>query len=164
LPNRHGLLDRLELMREKGPITVLFIDLDGFKEVNDELGHEAGDGVLVEAATRIACSIPADTVLGRLGGDEFLAACPGVDLEGASAIAHSILDALDGPWPVLRGLHIGASIGVAVNATGETLDCAIRRADAAMYEAKCFDGASRRIVLAPTPTPSASDAPALDHA
>jgi diguanylate cyclase (GGDEF)-like protein/PAS domain S-box-containing protein len=146
LPNRHALMERLELMRRDSQVTVFFIDLDGFKEVNDEFGHERGDAVLAEAAARIAGSLPADTAVGRLGGDEFLAFNADTEPERAVAIASGILASLDTSWPDLEGRHIGASIGIARSSDGETLDALIHRADAAMYAAKCDDGG--RIVAA----------------
>ncbi|MDQ1519550.1 MAG: hypothetical protein QOI55_623 [Actinomycetota bacterium] len=117
-------------------ISVLFVDLDGFKEVNDALGHETGDAVLVEAARRIVGAVPAHALAGRLGGDEFLVVLHDTDNEAGSAIALRILDALARPWPI-PGCAISASIGVAT--TGhqpEAVEDILRRADEAMYDAK----------------------------
>jgi diguanylate cyclase (GGDEF)-like protein/PAS domain S-box-containing protein len=146
LPNRPGLIERIGLMSNDGPLAVLFVDLDGFKEINDEFGHERGDQVLIEAATRIARSVPADTVVGRLGGDEFLAARPYADEASTCDIARAIVDALRAPLVDLPDRRIGGSVGVAWSREGEDLDSLIRRADVAMYEAKCAD--SDHIVVA----------------
>jgi diguanylate cyclase (GGDEF)-like protein len=117
-------------------ISVLFVDLDGFKEVNDALGHETGDAVLVEAARRIAGAVPTQALTGRLGGDEFLVVLHDIDNVEASGIALRILDALARPWPI-PACKISASIGVAT--TGhqpEAVEDILRRADEAMYDAK----------------------------
>jgi diguanylate cyclase (GGDEF)-like protein/PAS domain S-box-containing protein len=140
LMNRAALIEAVErhtvdaVVVEK--ISVLFVDLDGFKEVNDALGHETGDAVLVEAARRIVDAVPPHALAGRLGGDEFLVVLHGTANEEASAIAHRILDGLEQPWK-LRGCAISASIGVAT--TGEhpeSVEDILRRADEAMYDAK----------------------------
>ena len=146
LPNRPGLIERIGLIANDGPLAVLFIDLDGFKEINDEFGHERGDQVLIEAARRIARSVPADTVVGRLGGDEFLAARVCTDEASTCEIARVIVNALQAPIDDLPDRRIGGSVGVAWNRDGEDLDSLIRRADAAMYQAKCAD--SEHIVIA----------------
>jgi diguanylate cyclase (GGDEF)-like protein/PAS domain S-box-containing protein len=136
LPNRHALVERLEFIRQTEEVTVFFIDLDGFKEVNDALGHEQGDTVLKEAARRLADAVPGDTAVGRIGGDEFLAFNADPDEHRARAIAARMLDALAAPWPELGEHRIGASIGIARGDGEESLDALIHRADAAMYEAK----------------------------
>jgi diguanylate cyclase (GGDEF)-like protein/PAS domain S-box-containing protein len=151
LMNRGALIDAVERHVEGSTgattISVLFVDLDGFKEVNDALGHEAGDAVLVDAARRIVSAVPSHALTGRLGGDEFLVVLPATRLEDASAIALRILDALDAPW-ARPGCEISASIGVAT--TGERRETAeeiLRRADEAMYDAK--RQGKGRYVLAP---------------
>jgi diguanylate cyclase (GGDEF)-like protein/PAS domain S-box-containing protein len=117
-------------------ISVLFVDLDGFKEVNDAFGHETGDAVLVEAAQRIVGAVPAHALAGRLGGDEFLVVLPATTNSSASAIAGRIIAALDQPWPIPT-CHVGASIGVATTgARREAAEDILRRADEAMYDAK----------------------------
>lgn len=136
LPNRHALVERLELVRQTEEVTVFFVDLDGFKEVNDALGHEHGDIVLKEAARRLARSVPGDTAVGRIGGDEFLAFNADPDEGRARRIAARMLDALAEPWPDLGDHRVGASIGIARSDNDESLDQLIHRADAAMYEAK----------------------------
>jgi diguanylate cyclase (GGDEF)-like protein/PAS domain S-box-containing protein len=117
-------------------VSVLFVDLDGFKEVNDALGHEQGDAVLVEAAMRITTAVPKHALTGRLGGDEFLVVLPATTNAEASMIAGSILIALEQPWS-LGGRSISASIGVATTGhVAESVEDILRRADEAMYEAK----------------------------
>ncbi|MCU1429586.1 MAG: putative diguanylate cyclase/phosphodiesterase with sensor [Actinomycetia bacterium] len=139
LKNRAALIEAVEkhTINEVvvDTISVLFVDLDGFKEVNDALGHERGDSVLVEAARRIVGAVPSHALAGRLGGDEFLVVLPGTANDEAGAIALHILDALGRPWH-LPG-KISASIGVATTGRHpESVEDILRRADEAMYDAK----------------------------
>jgi len=141
LPNRSLFLDRLRhaLARaERGgaPIAVLFCDLDGFKTVNDSLGHRTGDRLLVSVAERLTeCLRPADTIA-RLGGDEFAVLLEELRQPGdAARAAHRLLDSLRAPFE-LRGreFFISASIGIAAG-TGDA-ETLLRDADLAMYRAK----------------------------
>jgi diguanylate cyclase (GGDEF)-like protein len=144
LPNRSLFLDhvRLALARlERHPSTlaVLFLDLDGFKAVNDELGHQAGDSVLVEVARRITGVVRHVDTVARFGGDEFMVLCEEIsDREHAAELARRVAEA------VVRPLDIGgapagvsASIGIALcDRTNCDADQLLRDADAAMYRAK----------------------------
>jgi len=134
LPNRASITNELETALEDRRVAVMFVDLDGFKEVNDRLGHERGDAVLVEAARRIATSLGRRGVVGRLGGDEFLIVLPTQSHHELVAMADRILVALNEPW--LEGGAISASIGIATAAPHETADHLLDRADGAMYDAK----------------------------
>lgn len=143
LPNRLLLEDRLEqafarLHREPGSISVLFCDLDGFKDINDTLGHDAGDDVLREVAGRLRAVLrPTDTVA-RLGGDEFVAVCEGLGPDDVRQVAGRIEAALRAPMQVAgRELTIGVSVGVAMT-TDERQDslALLARADQAMYMEK----------------------------
>src|SRR3954470_5871317 len=141
LPNRSLFLDRMRhaLARaERGhaPVAVLFCDLDGFKTVNDSLGHRTGDRLLVSVAERLAeCLRPADTIA-RLGGDEFAILLEELRRPGdAARAAQRLLDSLRAPFE-LRGreFFISASIGIAAGSgDAETL---LRDADLAMYRGK----------------------------
>jgi diguanylate cyclase (GGDEF)-like protein len=145
LPNRLLMLDRLHQAvarsgRSRALLAVLFCDLDGFKAVNDEHGHEAGDRLLVEAARRLRQSVrPADTVC-RYGGDEFVVVCEELaDDQAARDLAARILGALERPFPVAvdDGLvSVSSSIGIALSAGGTSPEQLLRTADAAMYRAK----------------------------
>jgi diguanylate cyclase (GGDEF)-like protein/PAS domain S-box-containing protein len=137
LPNRALLTDRLDLARAVSgrDVAVLLIDLDGFKAVNDTMGHPAGDELLRQVAERLTRCLRTDDLAARLGGDEFAAVVdtgPDVDL---LAIAARILTALREPYDLKgRTVIVGASIGVA---TGEAdASDLLRDADIAMYTAK----------------------------
>ncbi len=152
LPNRRLLDDRLRqavflAQRRDTKVGVMLLDLDGFKEVNDTLGHRAGDAVLREVAQRLAgCVRKADT-LARQGGDEFVVVIPDLRLEtDCQTIAEKVLRALEPEFRVDgRGFRIGASIGVTLYPTdagdGEGL---LRNADVAMYRAKHLGGNNYR--------------------
>ena len=134
LMNRAAITRRLEEVLERGNATALFIDLDGFKQVNDRLGHERGDAVLVEASARLLVALGSPSNIGRLGGDEFLAILPSTEQLVAAMTADKILEALNAPWP--EEAAITASIGIATSRPGEPAEDLLHRADTAMYEAK----------------------------
>jgi diguanylate cyclase (GGDEF)-like protein len=134
LPNRASITTKLEIALADERAAVMFVDLDGFKEVNDRLGHERGDAVLVEAADRIATSLGRKGTVGRLGGDEFLVVLRTLSHHELVAMADRILLSLSEPWP--EGGAISASIGIATATPHETADHLLDRADGAMYDAK----------------------------
>jgi diguanylate cyclase (GGDEF)-like protein len=119
------------------PTTVLFVDLDDFKDVNDLLGHGAGDELLREIAARLLRATRPDDLCARLGGDEFAVLLRSTEGAQAADVAQRIVQAIAAPAHLDRGVgHIGASVGVATS-TGEIdLDQLIHRADVAMYAAK----------------------------
>jgi diguanylate cyclase (GGDEF)-like protein len=143
LPNRALFQDRvghaiLRAARRPGAIAVLFVDLDGFKGVNDTLGHGAGDELLREVAERLhACVRAADTVA-RLGGDEFAILLEDLTAqEHATEVAQRILDAIAVPFIISgRDTIVTASVGIAFNQTADTVDELLRNADVAMYAVK----------------------------
>jgi diguanylate cyclase (GGDEF)-like protein len=118
---------------------VLLIDLDGFKDVNDTLGHEVGDQLLCEAAARLrSCARPGDTVA-RLGGDEFAMSLPGLREDSeAAGVAEKVLQALRAPFTIdIYELHTTASIGICLHPRdGSSPEALVRNADAALYHAK----------------------------
>jgi diguanylate cyclase (GGDEF)-like protein/PAS domain S-box-containing protein len=117
----------------------IFVDLDRFKEVNDSLGHAAGDELLRIVADRLAIAVRADDALGRIGGDEFLVVCSGIrDVGPARRVAERISRALQRPVHVAgTTLDMQASLGVAYSGRRSiTADALVARADAAMYESK----------------------------
>ncbi|RZS91715.1 diguanylate cyclase (GGDEF)-like protein [Motilibacter rhizosphaerae] len=134
LANRRALTDALEERLATGAL-VLYLDLDGFKAVNDRYGHAAGDAVLVEVAERLRSLVRPDDVVARLGGDEFVVVCPG-SADGEE-LAERVRSALGEPVAYLsHALVVGASTGVAVTRPGDDVDGLLRRADAEMYAAK----------------------------
>ena len=144
LPNRHSLNERLDAAltraaRSHDPVALLFIDLDGFKRVNDEFGHAAGDEVLCEVAKRLQLAVRATDVVARFGGDEFVVLLDTeVDSDTPDVVCSRVLAALASPCTFDNGQAvIGASIGVAMHPPlPNQADDLIRRADAAMYLAK----------------------------
>jgi diguanylate cyclase (GGDEF)-like protein len=147
LPNRPLLIEQVEvrLAAPDPEATILYIDLDDFKFVNDSLGHAAGDQVLVAAGERIReCLSPGD-LAARLGGDEFaVLLATGGPHDRAAVVGDRILRTLRAPF-VLNGqeLTLGGSVGIAVGRTGQTADDLLRDADVAMYAAKA--GGKRRV-------------------
>src|SRR5207248_6804188 len=139
LPNRGLFEERLTaaLARAGRPTTVMLLDVDGFKTVNDSLGHVAGDALLVAIARRLASAVrPGDTVA-RLGGDEFTVLAEGVDEPGATRLAGRLLRSLDDPVEIDgRRVYARGSIGIAVSDPDRPDREPLRDADAAMYEAK----------------------------
>jgi diguanylate cyclase (GGDEF)-like protein len=136
LPNRAALMQHLLQQGALDNTTVLFIDLDGFKEVNDALGHESGDGVLRDVAGRIAAEVPESVTVGRLGGDEFLAIMPSADATTALDVARGIIAGIEQLGTSLTRFPLSASIGIASGLRAESAEQLLHRADQAMYRAK----------------------------
>jgi diguanylate cyclase (GGDEF)-like protein/PAS domain S-box-containing protein len=144
LPNRALFLDRLEralarAARARYAVALLFLDLDGFKAVNDDFGHEAGDRLLVAVAGRLSMRLRSEDTVARFGGDEFTVLLQNVGGPSeATEVAHRILEDLREPF-LLEGRehHVTASIGIALSTPAEEDPTPIlRRADEAMYLAK----------------------------
>lgn len=151
LPNRTALEERLthalaRLDRSGGCVALLFVDLDGFKTVNDTMGHATGDAVLRQIAERLhACTRTADTV-SRFAGDEFVVILEDTDDVLAEQVARRILHEIGRPLDGMGDLGLTASIGMA--ATGDAAldaDVLLRQADAAMYHVKSGGGNGYRV-------------------
>jgi len=143
LANRTLLHERLEAAvarseRSGLPVGVIYLDLDGFKTVNDTFGHAAGDELLVAVADRLTRVLRAGDTAGRLGGDEFLVVAGDVVDDAALAeILRRVEAALATPLVVEQAeVLVGASCGAVLSRPGESADTVVRRADAAMYAAK----------------------------
>ena len=144
LPNRQLFLDRLqqsltELQRSPSGLAVLFIDLDRFKPINDSLGHQAGDAVLIEVAKRLQSLLRKQDTLARIGGDEFVVLLKEVTaIQAVERIAQTFLNALAMPFEIPQGVvEIGGSIGVAMGPQdAQTAEALLQKADLAMYRAK----------------------------
>ncbi len=150
--NRRFVFGQLEALvsgarRHGRSMAVAMVDLDHFKAVNDNYGHAIGDRVLVAAGEALQRSLRAEDVLGRLGGEEFLALLPDTDEEAAVRAAERLRAAVaDAGGPV----HVTASVGWAVLRGGEAPDDLVRRADNTLYEAKA---AGRNCVRGPATLP-----------
>ena len=134
LANRALFRDRLTAELSRRDVTVMIVDLDDFKTVNDSLGHEVGDRLLVSVAEVLRDAAGRDGVAARLSGDEFAVLVLG-DADTAEEVARRLFDGFSRPLGVDR-LLIQASVGFAAAARGTALDAALRHADAAMYAAK----------------------------
>ena len=144
LPNRMLLTDRIgqavaQAARAGKNVAVLFLDLDRFKTINDSLGHQMGDRVLLAVAKRLSDSLREGDTVARLGGDEFVVALPEIgDTRYVSAVAAKVLKAISQPMKIDQlELHVEASIGVSLYPQdGHDADTLMRKADTAMYHAK----------------------------
>ncbi|TBR12503.1 MAG: diguanylate cyclase [Lysobacter sp.] len=143
LPNRrslHDAFDRLRIAatRSGTPLSVLYLDLDGFKRINDRLGHAAGDVVLEEVARRLRAALRQGDFVARVGGDEFVALLPGCDTLCAGTVCASLMRSLHAPFS-LRGQSVSmdASVGIASHpADGRDLGPLLVHADTAMFAVK----------------------------
>ncbi|WP_312069124.1 bifunctional diguanylate cyclase/phosphodiesterase [Lelliottia nimipressuralis] len=142
LPNRRALIEELERVSLRGDIdvkSVVFIDLDGFKDVNDIYGHDVGDDLIIMMAGALRERVPEGGMLARMGGDEFAMLIGGDHSQAqAAAFADNVLEFLSAPLRLgERTIHISASIGIA---SGTLIECTsselFRRADIAMYHSK----------------------------
>jgi diguanylate cyclase (GGDEF)-like protein/PAS domain S-box-containing protein len=149
LPNRALFFDRLEgavarARREERRFALLFIDLDGFKAVNDRFGHDAGDYLLFEIARRLRAAIRDSDTAGRMGGDEFTVLLDNITRpEDAAAVADKIRSSLTEPIAIPSGsrVQVGASVGIAVFPDdGNDGDTVLKAADSAMYAIKLAEG------------------------
>ena len=143
LPNRLLLTDRFQraqtaALRAGQSVTLMFLDLDHFKNINDSLGHRVGDEVLVELAVRLRSAVRAQDTVARLGGDEFILLLPDTDAAGATQVADKLLQAALLPIQIEQHeLTVTPSIGIALYPQdGTDLDTLSKCADAAMYRAK----------------------------
>ncbi len=145
LPNRTILLERLGRAivtaaasgAGDAVIAALYCDLDRFKRINDSLGHDVGDLILVEVARRLRTTIGEEDTAGRLGGDEFLVVATRADVPAVLQLAEALKTATDVPMTIEdRVLQVSMSVGVAIATPGETPAELLRRSDTALYEAK----------------------------
>jgi len=170
LPNRMLLRDRLSLAlaharRAREPMSVMFLDLDHFKLINDTLGHTVGDQLLQHVAERLRACVRAGDTVARVGGDEFTLLLPDLsDAEDAARIAQKILDTIS--HPMLLGkqeLYITTSIGIALFPNdGEDAETLLQNADSAMYRAKDL-GRNNYQLCTPAMNKRALEQLALEH-
>ena len=144
LPNRLLLQDRLNQEYENAkrtgkPFSILFLDLDGFKQVNDAYGHHNGDSLLAEIAERLRNLVRARDTVARIGGDEFVIVCDAVEPMALANLANKLIAAIEKPCSL--GKYVGevsASVGIALYEDGMSSDLLLKNADAAMYHAKAM--------------------------
>ncbi|MBG0818550.1 GGDEF domain-containing protein [Planomonospora sp. ID82291] len=153
LANRRTITARLDAC-SAGDV-LLYLDLDGFKAVNDTYGHDAGDALLVEVARRLRAAVREDDLVVRLGGDEFALLCPQASVHAdVIPLAERVLEAIAAPIGYDgHELRVGTSIGIAVVDATTTPGDLVRKADAAMYEAKRA-GRGRWVLAGPPPQPA----------
>lgn len=169
LPNRALLEDRIEqtrqaALRKPAGFSLLFMDLDGFKAVNDAHGHAVGDLLLVQVAKRVRTSVREDDTVARLGGDEFVVLMPNSLSDDAAILAASIVNLLEQPFTI-QGyeLRLSTSIGIAVYPqNGKTSHSLLVNADAAMYHSKDM-GRNRYSFFDPSMNSDAEDHLRLVH-
>lgn len=147
--NRKTILASLEneirrVFRHKYPLSLLLIDLDYFKKVNDTFGHLNGDIVLKESVQKMKLSLRREDYLGRYGGDEFIAILPHTEMEGAMIVANRLVsDFQESSISLEKGaMTQTVSIGVAIYSSGDTTKTLLERADRSLYQAK-GEGRSR---------------------
>ncbi|SAL35843.1 putative bifunctional diguanylate cyclase/phosphodiesterase [Caballeronia concitans] len=149
LPNRVLLEDRLaQLVRgarhSKRRFTLMFMDLDSFKAVNDALGHHVGDKLLVEVSRRLRAALPSHDTIARVGGDEFVLLSNVEDATAAADVAQALTRAIEAPFEVeTHAVHISLSVGIAIYPdNGADQQELLSNADAAMYHAKALGSGS----------------------
>jgi two-component system cell cycle response regulator len=144
LPNRRLLMDRLSLAiaharRNKQTMAVMYLDLDGFKQINDTLGHDAGDTLLRMVADRLVAAVRQQDTVARLGGDEFVIALWELShADDVAKLVSKVIQAVSQPYSIQgRGVGMTASVGVSIYPThGEEVETLMKRADLALHETK----------------------------
>ena len=139
LPNRRYLNKRLTVeLKNEQPLAVIMMDIDHFKSINDELGHDIGDQVIEEFASRVTKTIRKDDFIARLGGDEFVLLLPNTTLEEAKIIIKNIQQEMKKDWHIDgHTIQVTASLGITVESTNQARKSnVLRSADIALYEAK----------------------------
>ncbi|CAH2773942.1 MAG: diguanylate cyclase/phosphodiesterase (GGDEF & EAL domains) with PAS/PAC sensor(s) [uncultured Caballeronia sp.] len=167
LPNRRYLGDHAERLMAGGArrekVLVMYVDLDGFKHVNDSHGHNAGDELLKLAADRLRNAMRRGELAARLGGDEFAVVTTYIADASSAAFARKIIRDLSAPYSLSGGhtVHVGVSVGIALARPGELFESALKRADAALYDVKTHERGGYR-VSDPDVAPASNDeAPAV---
>jgi len=143
LPNRIPLQDYFKYVlnlakRNNSDFAIMFLDLDHFKEINDTLGHNIGDALLIEVASRLRSLMREVDMITRLGGDEFIIIVPDISVLGSEQVAKKLLDAIVTPYYInTHEFNITVSIGIALYPfDGQTFEILTKNADTAMYQAK----------------------------
>ncbi|MFT4002908.1 MAG: sensor domain-containing diguanylate cyclase [Rhizobium sp.] len=151
LPNRRHLIDIASALEPDQAMATLYLDLDGFKKVNDRFGHAVGDALLHQVADRLRQILPLGATAARLGGDEFAILLQGENLvRKAAAVAQSVI-AMLGQTYFLDGCEaeIGVSVGIALAGASDDTNASLNRADTALYAAKSQGGSCYRFAAEP---------------
>jgi diguanylate cyclase (GGDEF)-like protein len=167
VPNRRAVLSRLEPLLRRDSIetcSILIVDIDYFKAINDQLGHSTGDEVLKVVAATVRSAVSEPAFFGRLGGEEFLIVLPATGLNAARALAQGFcerIEAIDTSSWFGERRHITCSIGVSTSVPGkDTPSTMLQRADAALYAAK--RGGRNCVRTEPAPEPDVASAAVAD--
>jgi diguanylate cyclase (GGDEF)-like protein len=134
---RGAVIDRVTMHLQRVPLSLVLLDIDHFKKINDGFGHPAGDAVIVELIARVRSVVGEQGEIGRVGGEEFTLVLPGINLDDAAALAESVrVEIFSTPFSTPAGRIVSASFGVSWSTQDATFDNAYGRADQALYEAK----------------------------
>ncbi|MEO5626829.1 MAG: GGDEF domain-containing protein [Dokdonella sp.] len=135
--NRGAIIELATQILARSPLSLVVLDIDLFKRINDEYGHPVGDEVIIELVRRIRTVLPTEAQIGRVGGEEFTVLLARYDIDSAMRLAHAMRRAIaDQPFSFAGGIHVTASFGVSASVMGSDFVQAYARADAALYEAK----------------------------
>jgi diguanylate cyclase (GGDEF)-like protein len=132
--NRGAIIELATRLMTTNPLSLVVLDIDHFKRINDEFGHPVGDQVIVELVRRARAVLPADTHVGRVGGEEFTVLLPGYDIGSAVGLAQDMRQAIgEQPFGDTFDTHVTASFGVSASPVAADFSRAYARADAALY-------------------------------
>jgi diguanylate cyclase (GGDEF)-like protein len=135
--NRGAIIELATRMMMTSPVSLVVLDIDHFKRINDDFGHPVGDRVIIELVERTRGVLPMDARIGRVGGEEFTVLLPGYDIDSAVRLAEDMRRAIsDRPFDEVVSGHVTASFGVSASPLACDFARAYARADAALYEAK----------------------------
>ncbi|MEO7324434.1 MAG: GGDEF domain-containing protein [Dokdonella sp.] len=135
--NRGAIIELATQILARSPLSLVVLDIDLFKRINDEYGHPVGDEVIVELVRRIRTVLPTEAQIGRVGGEEFTVLLSRYSIDSALRLANEMRRVIaDQPFEFAGGIHVTASFGVSASAMGSDFAQVYARADAALYEAK----------------------------
>jgi diguanylate cyclase (GGDEF)-like protein len=155
--NRGAVIDLVRQCLQRAPLSLIVLDIDHFKAVNDGYGHPVGDAVIVELVQRLRSVLPEAGRIGRVGGEEFTVLLPDTDLSAAATVAESMRRIVaENPFDAVPAHHVSASFGVSWSPCGADFEQAYGRADELLYVAK--RNGRNQVVSAPRSESSANEA------